>query len=182
MRRALQATEDDHEPGQFPGHAHQNPPLWDDAGSVCEQCLVWRAALSATAGRELLAELDRLKALTATMAEKIADMSAKLTRCAERQLAPDSPALLAAKAIGIMLNRGWYVVPNRWRRHGTDWVVRTQEGFDLSLKFIVQHEDRGYRADPATILIEADEWYRQNVDQSVRPMSHSGGGRGSQMP
>lgn len=61
---------------------------------------------------------------------------------------------IARNAFDIMMRRQWWVVP-----HGRFWRVRGDDSRDLDM------ENDNY-PDPFTALIEADKWYRENVEKT----------------
>ncbi len=78
---------------------------------------------------------------------------------------PDAEFIaLARNAFDVMMRRGWGVkrMPHKFARQ---WYVGfDSKGFDT----ILSREKTGYvhcHADPFTALVEADRWYRENVEK-----------------
>ena len=71
---------------------------------------------------------------------------------------------LARNAFDVMMRRGWYVVP-QGETEPYLWGVRTNSGHDLPLKFLTSEPWTGVFNDPFTALVEANRWYRENVEK-----------------
>ncbi len=67
--------------------------------------------------------------------------------------------VLARNAFDVMMRRGWFVVPNYCNRPGTFWRVKTGLAGDLEIEW------REW-PDPFTALVEADAWYKANVEKA----------------
>jgi hypothetical protein len=71
----------------------------------------------------------------------------------------DEFIVLARNAFDVMMRRGWFVVPNYMTRPGTAWRVKTAwPNCEVEWK---------EWPDPFTALVEADKWFRENVDNKV---------------
>lgn len=62
---------------------------------------------------------------------------------------------LARNAFDVMMRRGWSP-----ERMGDTWVVNDEDG----RAFCHPHDQMMRWPDPFTALVEADEWYRENVE------------------
>lgn len=76
---------------------------------------------------------------------------------------------LARNAFDVMMRRGWHAVRDR-SRDGQHWVAVSYEKDPYESNPIMTDEDglEDWRPDPFTALVEADAWYKANVEK-IRP-------------
>lgn len=67
---------------------------------------------------------------------------------------------LARNAIDVMMRRGWYAALEREGFvNRNKWIVREKTGMCVAGAGAVEYPD------PFTALVEADKWYRENIEK-----------------
>lgn len=68
---------------------------------------------------------------------------------------------LARNAFDVMLRRGW------WASKDSPWVDPDNPWIVEGLEFLFDYRDAPQRCwpDPFTALVEADQWYKENVEK-----------------
>jgi len=68
---------------------------------------------------------------------------------------------LAREAFDVMIRREWWAVPRYSHRPGSFWIVRSPNDIEPIDGLI---DEIGGWPDPFTALVEADKWYKENVE------------------
>ena len=71
---------------------------------------------------------------------------------------------LARNAFDVMMRRGWSPVQ---MPHSDQWGVQTDERWNRKPELIERNGLCIVADDPFTALVEADKWYKENVDHAI---------------
>lgn len=77
----------------------------------------------------------------------------------EFKKADEEFAVLARNAFDVMMRLGWWPCPGIHSEKGLLWKVETVA------QYTDQAVDGKWWPDPFTALVEADKWYRENVEK-----------------